>query len=139
MAKNRQKPCSVFTEEELRELRRVPWGMKIVIGLFVAIVVLIFVPFQTVTQLGHQVGILTAVQTERRALYEKQLEMQQQRLEKVEAAHAAFQKKFYWINRHSREANEKIEKVLLRLERFGSNSGSIEISRSAAGLPSKRR
>ena len=139
MTKNRQKPCAVFSEAELRDLRRVPWGFKIVIGMFMAIVALIFVPFQTVTQLGQQVGVLTAIQAERRTLYEKQLDMQQQRMEKIESVYTSFQKKFYWINRNSREANEKIEKVLLRLERLDKGAGILEMSRSSAGLPSRRK
>lgn len=139
MKKNRSKPCSVFTEEEVRDLRRVPGGLKLIVGLFVAIVALIFVPFQTVSQLAGQVGTLTAVQAERRTLYEKELEFHKIRMEKIESAHISFQKRFYWIDRHSREANEKIERVLQQIERRAAKNGGIfEISRSPAGLPSTR-
>ena len=130
MSKTDQEPCSVFTDAELRDLRRVPFAMKLVVGLFVAIVALIFVPFQTVTQLSTQVGALSAIQTERRTLYESRLDMQRKRLDKMEDTYAKFEKRIYWIDRHSREANEKIERLLRRVE---SDNGPKVLSMSRRG------
>lgn len=132
-----KKPCAVFSVEEIRELRRIPWGLRLIIGLFVAIVALIFVPFQTVNQLSTQVGSIVAIQTERRGFYEKEIALQMERIKKIEDVHAAFSKKFYWIDRHSRETHEKVREILRRMS-AGRSGDILELSRRPAGIPSAR-
>lgn len=130
MSKTDQEPCSVFTTDELRDLRRIPWAMRLVVGLFVAIVVLIFVPFQTVTNLGTQVGTLSAIQSERRTLYESRLDMHRKRIEKMEETCSKFEKRIYWIDRHSRETHEQMQRLLKRID---AESGPKVLSMSRRG------
>ncbi len=136
--KTDQEPCSVFSIDEIRDLRRVPWGMKLIIGLFIAIVAMIFVPFQTVTQLGSQVGTLTAIQTERRTFHEREMDLQRKRIAAMEAAHTSFRKRLYWIDRHSRETNEKMRELLKQTSGSGSGdqSRAWKLSRSGGEVPS---
>lgn len=133
MSETDQKPCSVFSDEEIRELRRMPWALKLIVGLFVAIVALIFMPFQTVTQLGSEVGKMSAIQTERSNFYEKKLQMHLDRIKKVEEFHAGIEKRLYWIDRNSRETNDKMRELFRQIKRSENQPQNWKLSRSGMG------
>lgn len=114
----RRPTCAVFSEREVEEIRKIPGLMKWILLLFIAIVVLIFVPFQTVTKLSEQVGAMTSqaatftvMLEEKRQIALRNQQRQSQRMKKIEEQHLSFQKKFYWINRNSREANRGIQEL----------------------------
>lgn len=120
--KKDRRPCSVFSDREVDEIRKVPGMMKWILLIFAAIVILIFVPFQTVSQLAEQVGTLSAIVKERREAELKFRENQAERLSALENKTCLSPKKFYWINRNSREANERIKEL----------KNLLELSRSSA-------
>ena len=102
MSKKRRPRCSAFSEQEVIEIRKIPTMMKIIIGLFLAILAGIFVPFQTISTLSHDVGAMSAVQKERQAGYLREREAESERLEK-------FEKKLYWIDRNLNETKDMLE------------------------------
>lgn len=102
MNSNRRPSCSVFSDQEIAEARKVPAMMKIVIGLFLVILGGIFIPFQTVSELSKNVGALTAVQIERQDSYLRNKKQEAERLKK-------FDKKLYWIDRNLQETRNEIK------------------------------
>jgi hypothetical protein len=113
MHKERRPPYynSVFTADEVQEIRRMTGTMRVILGLFIAIVVLIFIPFHTVSQLSKEVGALTAIVSDQKEWVLKDRDETRLRINKIEERYISLDKKFYWINRNSREANEKIGKL----------------------------
>jgi len=116
----------VFSEGEIGEIRKIPGMIKLIMGLFVAIVALIFVPFSTVTKLAEQVGELSAIVKERRAAALEFQKNNTSRLIALESKTCLPPKKFYWINRNSREANE-------RLKELESALGAVNCSQASRG------
>ena len=106
--------CGVFSAEEIRIFKGLPRLINYILGLFITIIVLIFVPFAIITHLSMQVGSLTSVMEER----EKRVQTDQLRIEKLENKFEKFQDKFYWVNRNSREANEGIKKLGKNIDTF---------------------
>jgi hypothetical protein len=104
MESNRRPICSVFSDHEIAEARKVPVMMKIIIGLFLAILAGIFMPFQTVSELSKNVGALTAVQVERQNSYLRSREQDATRLKK-------FEKKLYWIDRNLQDTTKAIQEL----------------------------
>jgi hypothetical protein len=104
MNSNRRPNCSVFSDQEIAEARKVPVMMKIIIGLFLAILAGIFMPFHTVSDLSKNVGALTAVQIERQNSYLRNREQDEARLKK-------FEKKLYWIDRNLQDATTAIKNL----------------------------
>ncbi len=104
MNSDRRPICSVFSDQEIAEARKVPVMMKIIIGLFLAILAGIFMPFQTVSELSKNVGMLTAVQVERQNSYLRNREQDAERLKK-------FDKKLYWIDRNLQDTTEAIKSL----------------------------
>lgn len=100
--RNRRPLCSVFSDEEIRDLRKIPGLLKILIAIFLAILAGIFMPFQTVSELSKNVGSLLAVQQERQRGYLRDRLTDGERLKK-------FEKKLYWIDRNQQEARDAIK------------------------------
>ena len=142
---DRRPQCSAFSEGEIGEIRKIPGMIKLIMGLFVAIVALIFVPFQTVTKLAEQVGELSAIVKERRASALEFQRNNKRRLTALEGKTCLPSKKFYWINRNSREANERLKEleVLLgavncsQVSRGADKADDIFPPRSESGLPGR--
>lgn len=136
--------CSAFSENEIIEIRRTPAMFKAILAIFIAIVVLIFVPFQTVTKLAEQVGTLSAIVNDRRAAEIEFKKSSIARLSALENKTCLPPKKFYWINRNSREANEKLKDLKTFLgslncsQRFqSSEKAELFPPRSESGLPGR--
>jgi hypothetical protein len=111
--------CSIFSISEIAALRKVPGAMKLIIALFLVIMGLMFTPMISISRLAEQVGEVSAILKERRATDLEFRERQRERLAALEKKTCLEPKKFYWINRNSREANEKIEDLRRLLEGAG--------------------
>ena len=99
MEKDRGPICSVFSDHEINDIRRMPALLKILTAVFLAILAGIFVPFQTVSELSKNVGSLIAIQEERQKSYLRDRQADGERLKK-------FEKKLYWIDRNQQEARD---------------------------------
>ena len=75
----REHAC-VFTDSEILELRRMPSLLKWVLGIFCAILAVIFVPVSMIIGHAEKIGNLTAVTTERQRL---SLEFQKQQYDRM--------------------------------------------------------
>jgi len=106
--------CRVFSTQEITAIKQVPGMMKVLIVLFAAIVVLIFIPFQTVTTLATSVGELTSgmsALTTRTAEQNRRIIDRHKDISELKKQYDEMQKKLYWINRNSREANERVKEL----------------------------
>lgn len=117
MKTNRRPTCSVFSNEEIPEIRKIPVLLKVLIALFLAILAGIFVPFQTVSELSKNVGSLIAIQEERQKSYLRDRQADNERLKK-------FEKKLYWIDRNQQEARDAIKELR---KTFLSRSSAVSV------------
>lgn len=104
MKTNRRPTCSVFSDQEVLEVKKIPILLKTLIALFLAILVGIFVPFQTVSELSKNVGSSLAIQEERQKSYLRDRQADNERLKK-------FEKKLYWIDHNQQEARDAIKEL----------------------------
>jgi len=105
------KDCTAFTDKEIAEIKGRATKINVILTLLFVMIGLMFYPFTTISDLSSNVGNLTGMFKEHKTWLIRESEQTLKRLEKMEEEYSNLNKKFYWMNRNSREANEKIQKV----------------------------
>lgn len=108
--------CSVFNATELSAIRGIPILMKAIIALLVGLIALIFIPFSITNSLSKDVGSLLATQEVHWKKATREYEFLVSKIETLEEK-ISLNKKFYWVDRNSREAREGVDRLTLLLEK----------------------
>lgn len=105
------KDCTAFTEKEIAEIKGRAVKINMILALLLVMIGLMFYPFTTISDLSRNVGNLAGMFEEHKTWLDREREQTLKRLDKMEKEYINLGKKFYWINRNSKEANQEIKKV----------------------------
>lgn len=107
--------CSVFSAQEISALRSVKPLLITILGLLTAFIALLFIPSMTILSISEKVVKVATLLDEREKRVKEDQKNLEERLSKIEEGSIELSKQFYkklwYVEKNSREANEKLDLI----------------------------